>query len=56
MRRATDEGAVLPMWWPDGDGGGHPTFFVTEAVFEAAMPRLRRVLRPGGWLVLGRPG
>jgi len=31
-----------------------PTFFVTEAVFEAAMPRLRRAVRPGGWLVLGR--
>lgn len=31
-----------------------PTFFVTEAVLEAAMPRLRRALRPGGWLVLGR--
>ncbi len=31
-----------------------PTFFVTEAVLEAAMPRLYRALRPGGWLVLGR--
>jgi hypothetical protein len=31
-----------------------PTFFVTEAAFEAAMPRLRRAVRPGGWLVLGR--
>jgi SAM-dependent methyltransferase len=31
-----------------------PTFFVTEAVFEAAMPRLCRAVRPGGWLVLGR--
>src|SRR6516164_1591874 len=31
-----------------------PTFFVTELVLEAAMPRLYRVLRPGGWLVLGR--
>lgn len=30
-----------------------PTFFVTEAVFDAAMPRLYRALRPGGWLVLG---
>ena len=31
-----------------------PTFFVTEPVLEAAMPRLYRALRPGGWLVLGR--
>jgi SAM-dependent methyltransferase len=31
-----------------------PTFFVTEAVLEAAMPRLFRAVRPGGWLVLGR--
>jgi SAM-dependent methyltransferase len=31
-----------------------PTFFVTEAVLEAAMPRLYRAVRPGGWLVLGR--
>jgi SAM-dependent methyltransferase len=31
-----------------------PTFFVTEPVLEAAMPRLCRALRPGGWLVLGR--
>ena len=31
-----------------------PTFFVAEAVFEAAMPRLYRAVRPGGWLVLGR--
>jgi SAM-dependent methyltransferase len=31
-----------------------PTFFVAEAVFEAAMPRLCRAVRPGGWLVLGR--
>jgi SAM-dependent methyltransferase len=31
-----------------------PTFFVTEPVLEAAMPRLHRALRPGGWLVLGR--
>jgi 2-polyprenyl-3-methyl-5-hydroxy-6-metoxy-1,4-benzoquinol methylase len=31
-----------------------PTFFVTEAMLDAAMPRLVRSLRPGGWLVLGR--
>lgn len=31
-----------------------PKFFVTEPVLEAAMPRLYRALRPGGWLVLGR--
>ena len=31
-----------------------PTFFVTEAGFEAAMPRLCRAVRRGGWLVLGR--
>ena len=31
-----------------------PTFFVTEPVLEAAMPRLYRALCPGGWLVLGR--
>jgi len=31
-----------------------PTFFVTAAVLEAAMPRLYRAVRPGGWLVLGR--
>jgi predicted O-methyltransferase YrrM len=31
-----------------------PTFFVTDAVLEAAMPRLYRAVRPGGWLVLGR--
>jgi SAM-dependent methyltransferase len=31
-----------------------PTFFVTEAVLEAAMPRVYRAVRPGGWLVLGR--
>jgi len=31
-----------------------PTFFVTDPVLEAAMPRLYRALRPGGWLVLGR--
>ena len=31
-----------------------PTFFVREPVLDAAVPRLVRVLRPGGWLVLGR--
>jgi len=31
-----------------------PTFFVTESVLEAAVPRLVRSLRPGGSLVLGR--
>jgi SAM-dependent methyltransferase len=31
-----------------------PTFFVTEAVLDAAMPRLQQAVRPGGWLVLGR--
>jgi SAM-dependent methyltransferase len=31
-----------------------PTFFVTEPVLEAALPRLYRAVRPGGWLVLGR--
>lgn len=31
-----------------------PTFFVTEPVLKAAMPRLYQALRPGGWLVLGR--
>jgi SAM-dependent methyltransferase len=31
-----------------------PTFFATEAVLDAAMPRLCRAVRPGGWLVLGR--
>jgi SAM-dependent methyltransferase len=31
-----------------------PTFFVSEPVLDAAMPRLVRALRPGGWLVLGR--
>ena len=36
------------------DGAWFPTFFVTEPVLEAAMPRLYRALRPGGWLVLGR--
>jgi SAM-dependent methyltransferase len=31
-----------------------PTLFVTEPVLDAAMPRLFRAIRPGGWLVLGR--
>ena len=31
-----------------------PTFFVAELVLDAAVPRLFRSLRPGGWLVLGR--
>src|SRR5690349_19567149 len=31
-----------------------PTFFVTESVLQAAVPRLVRSLRKGGWLVLGR--
>jgi SAM-dependent methyltransferase len=31
-----------------------PMFFVTEPVLEAAMPRLYRAMRPGGWLVFGR--
>ena len=31
-----------------------PTFFVSEPVLDAAVPRLVRALRPGGWLVLGR--
>jgi SAM-dependent methyltransferase len=31
-----------------------PTFFVSEAVLDAAVPRLVRSLRHGGWLVLGR--
>ena len=31
-----------------------PTFFVTEPVLEAAVPRLYGALRPGGWLVLAR--
>jgi 2-polyprenyl-3-methyl-5-hydroxy-6-metoxy-1,4-benzoquinol methylase len=31
-----------------------PTFFVTEGVLDAAVPRLARSLRRGGWLVLGR--
>src|SRR5262249_8737456 len=31
-----------------------PTFFVNEPVLDAALPRVIRSLRPGGWLVLGR--
>jgi len=31
-----------------------PTFFVSEAVLDGAMPRLFRSLQRGGWLVLGR--
>ncbi len=31
-----------------------PTFFVTETVLHAALPRLYRALEPDGWLVLGR--
>ena len=31
-----------------------PTLFVSEPVLDAAVPRLARSLRPGGWLVLGR--
>ena len=31
-----------------------PTFFLTEPALDAALPRLFRSLRPGGWLVLGR--
>jgi len=31
-----------------------PTFFLTEAVLAAAMPRVFRAVRPGGWIVLGR--
>src|SRR6516165_1301092 len=30
-----------------------PTFFVSEPALDAAVPRLARSLRPGGWLVLG---
>jgi SAM-dependent methyltransferase len=36
------------------DGAWLPTFFVREPVLGAAVPRLVRALRPGGWLVLGR--
>lgn len=31
-----------------------PTFFLTEAVLEAAMPALLQAVKPGGWIVLGR--
>src|ERR1700754_3055845 len=31
-----------------------PIFFVTEPVLDAAVSRLVRSLRPGGWLVPGR--
>jgi SAM-dependent methyltransferase len=31
-----------------------PTFFVSEAVLDAAVPRLLTAMLPGGWLVLGR--
>lgn len=41
-----DEGSYDCVWFP--------TFFVAEPVLDAAVPRLVRSLRPGGWLVLGR--
>jgi SAM-dependent methyltransferase len=44
---ALDDADVYDCVW-------FPTFFVTDAVLEAAMPRLYRAVRPGGWLVLGR--
>ncbi len=31
-----------------------PTFFLPEPVVDQALPGLRRALRPGGWVVLGR--
>jgi len=31
-----------------------PTFFLTEAAIEEAMPALLRAVRPRGWIVLGR--
>jgi predicted O-methyltransferase YrrM len=31
-----------------------PTFFLSEAGLEAALPRIVRALRPGGWVALGR--
>jgi hypothetical protein len=31
-----------------------PTFFVSDDVLDAAVPRLFTAMRPGGWLVLGR--
>ena len=42
------------MTKPTGSLVWFPTFFVTEIVLEAAVPRLVRSLRKGGWLVLGR--
>jgi ribosomal protein L11 methylase PrmA len=36
-----DEGSYDCVWFP--------TFFVAEAVLDAAVPRLVRSLRPGGW-------
>ena len=45
--RALDDSDAYDCAW-------FPTFFVTEPVLEAAMPRLHRALHPGGWLVLGR--
>jgi SAM-dependent methyltransferase len=41
-----DDGSYDCVWFP--------TFFVAEPVLDAAIPRLVRSLRPGGWLVLGR--
>jgi predicted O-methyltransferase YrrM len=31
-----------------------PTFFLTEATLEAALPAVVRALQPGGWIALGR--
>src|SRR5206468_2176457 len=31
-----------------------PTFFLTEAILEDALPKLVNATRPGGWIVLGR--
>jgi SAM-dependent methyltransferase len=31
-----------------------PTFFLTEADLERALPAVVRAMRPGGWIVLGR--
>jgi SAM-dependent methyltransferase len=31
-----------------------PTFFVSDAVLDTAVPRLFTAMHPGGWLVLGR--
>lgn len=42
-----DESEVYDCVW-------FPTFFVSEAMLDAAVPRLVRSLRRGGWLVLGR--